>query len=106
MMRLEPDAVVVDEADDRDRDIEQIRGQRGDAVAGGFGSGIEDLIAHHCRKALAFVVAGHRGRGYEKVETAALCRLDQMQHSSRPPGRGATEKPLRAAPQEHYAAAR
>src|ERR1700730_15013091 len=85
MMRLEPDAVAVDEADDRDRDIEQIRGQRGDAVAGGFGRGIEDLVAQHRRKAQAFVVAGHRGRGYENVETAALRWLDQMQHGSRPP---------------------
>ena len=35
-MRLEPDAIAVDEADDRDRDIEQIRGRSlstGTAVA-------------------------------------------------------------------------
>src|SRR3981081_2383735 len=85
MMRLEPDAVALDEADDRDRDIEQIRGQHGDAVAGGFGRGIEDLVAHHRRKAQPFTVDGHRGRGYENVETIALCGLDQMQHGSRPP---------------------
>ena len=53
MMRFEPDAVSVDEADDRDRDIEQIRGQRGDAVAGGFGRGIENFVAHQRRKAQA-----------------------------------------------------
>jgi hypothetical protein len=51
MMRLEPDTVAIDEADDRDRDIEQIRGQRGDAVASSFGRSIENLVAHHRRKA-------------------------------------------------------
>jgi len=85
VMRLEPDAVAVDEADDRDGDIEKIRGQRGDAVAGGFGRGIEDLVAQHRRKARAFVVDGHSGRGCENVETTALCWPDQMQHGSRPP---------------------
>src|SRR5260370_29016383 len=83
-MRLEPDAVAIDEADDRGRDTEQVRGQRGEAVASGFGRGIEDLVAQHRRKTQAVVVGGHRGRGYENVETAALCRLDQMQPGSRP----------------------
>jgi hypothetical protein len=86
MMRLEPDAVAVGEADDRDRDVEQIRGQRGDAVAGGFGRSIEDLVAHQRRKARAFVVHRHGGGGYENVETVVLGGFDQMQHGSAPQG--------------------
>jgi len=94
-MRLEPDAVAVDEADDRDRDIEQIRGQRGDAVAGGLGGGIENFVAHHRRKAQAFVVDGHRGRGYENIETVALCGGGDATWWA-PPGGVPRKRPLSA----------
>ena len=60
-MRLEPDAVAVDEADDRDRHVEQIRGQSGDAVTRGFGRGIEDFVAQQRREAQLFIVDGHGG---------------------------------------------
>src|SRR5258708_35189708 len=76
--------VAVDEADDRDWDIEQIRGQRGDAVVSGFGRGIENLVAHHRPKAQLCVVDGHRGRGYENVEMVTLGGLDHMKHGARP----------------------
>ena len=99
-MRFEPDAVSVDEADDRDRDIEQVRGQRGDAVAGGFGRGIENFVPHQRRKAQLLVVDGHPGRGYENVETVALCGLDQMQHGSRPPAGYRGKGPTCAVPLE------
>jgi hypothetical protein len=98
--------VAVDEADDRDWDIEQIRGQRGDAVASGFGRGIENLVAHHRRKAQLFVVDGHCGRGYENVETVTLCWLDQMQHGVRPRRGTAKKAPTCAVPSEHWAAIR
>jgi hypothetical protein len=82
-MRFEPDAVAVSEADDRNGNVEEIRGERGNAIAGGVGCGIEDLIAPERREAQAFFVGGHRG-GYRNVETAALCRLDRVEHDSRP----------------------
>jgi hypothetical protein len=45
VMRLEPDAVVVDDADDRDRDLEAARRERGDAVEGAVGRRVEDVVS-------------------------------------------------------------
>src|SRR5260370_16667854 len=55
-MRLEPDAVAIDEADDRGRDTEQVRGQRGEAVPSPFRPGIDALLPQHRPKTQAFVL--------------------------------------------------
>jgi hypothetical protein len=45
VMGLEPDPVAIDDAHDRDRDLEDRRGQMRDAFERSVGRGVEDVVA-------------------------------------------------------------
>jgi hypothetical protein len=62
MVRLEPDAVVIDDADNRDRNVKPPRGNGGDAVKCAIGRSIEDIIAPYRRHSLRFVFGKNAGR--------------------------------------------
>ena len=56
VVRLEPNAVVVDDADDRDWDVEAPRGNRGDTIKGAVGGCIEDVVAPNGGEPGAFII--------------------------------------------------
>ena len=52
-MRFEPDAVVINDADDRDWDLEVARREARDTIKGSVRGRIEDVIASHGSQTLA-----------------------------------------------------
>ena len=55
VMRLEPDAVLIDEANNRDRYGEEPRGNARHPVEGAVRGRVEDVVSAHRREALLFV---------------------------------------------------
>ena len=62
MVRLEPQPVAVEEADDGNRCIEEIGGQRRDAVERHLGRRIEDLVAPYMRQTMGVIIRSRDGR--------------------------------------------
>src|SRR4030081_2027010 len=62
MVRFEPDPVMIDDADDRNRNVEPPRGNGSDAVECAVGRRIEDIIALYSRHSLRFVFGNNAGR--------------------------------------------
>ena len=71
VVRLEPQPVGIEEADDRDGGVEQARGQRRDAVEGDLGGRVENVVALQHLETARFVVRSRlsgRRRGLDEVQ--------------------------------------
>ena len=73
MVRLEPDAVVIHQADDGDRYPEQIRSHRREVVERSVRRRIEDVIPPQCVQAFRLVWRQHGARVHVG-ETTTTCR--------------------------------
>ena len=58
-MGLEPDTVMIDDADDGDGNVKDTRGDRRDIVKRPIGRRVEDRVAANCRQPCSFICSGH-----------------------------------------------